>query len=81
MADREELLQAWSFPHMQHHGITLVARADAAACVERIFAEGCSFYGYDSFTLFRDGKIQPHMEKSPSWEKGAAPCSQLCSLS
>lgn len=73
MAHRRELLQAWNFPHSQRHGVTLVARADAVPCVRRIIADGCRFYGYDSFTVFADGKIQPHLEWSPSWAVGATP--------
>ncbi|WP_339509876.1 hypothetical protein [Pseudomonas sp. RL_15y_Pfl2_60] len=73
MANRRKLLETWSFPHVQRYGVTLVARSDAAACVERIFAEDCRFYGYDSFTVLPDGKIQPHMEWSPSWSQGATP--------
>lgn len=73
MADRRELLEAWRFPHTQSHGVTLVARADAIPCVQRIFASGCRFYGYDSFAVFPDGTIQPHMEWSPSWDGGSAP--------
>jgi hypothetical protein len=66
-------LERWSFPHVQRHGVTLVTRSEAVACVERIFAESCRFYGYDSFTVFPDGKIQPHMEWSPSWNQGGTP--------
>ena len=73
MADRRELLEAWGFPHVQRHGVTLVARADAISCIERIYASGARFYGYDSFTVFSDGKIQPHMELSPSWDAGSSP--------
>lgn len=72
MADHCELLETWGFPHIQKHGLTLVARADAIPCVRRIFASGCRFYGYDSFTAFPDGKIQPHMEWSPGWDEGSA---------
>ena len=73
MADRRELLEAWSFPHVQRYGVTLVARRDAVACVERIAEERCLFYGYDAFTLFPDNTIQPHMEWSPSWNEGITP--------
>lgn len=69
MTHRRELLQEWKFPHVQRHGVTLVARADAISCVQRIAAEGCRFYGYDSFTVFPDDKIQPHIEWSPSWDE------------
>jgi hypothetical protein len=66
MAAREEILKRWNFPHQQDHGVTLVARADAPACVQRIVASGCRFYGYDSFIV--DGHtIQPVMEFSPDW--------------
>ena len=73
MANRRELLEAWSFPHTQRHGVTLVSRSDAAACVRRIIGEGCRFYGYDSFTIFADNTIQPHMGCSPSWSNGTHP--------
>ena len=73
MADRRELLKTWELPHTQRHGVTLVARSEAVSCVRRIFAERCRFYGYDSFTVFSDGKIQPHMEWSPSWELLSVP--------
>lgn len=73
MAHRRELLETWEFPHTQRHGVTLVARADAIQCIQRIFASGCRVYGYDSFTVFPDGQIQPHMEWSPSWDGDSAP--------
>ena len=73
MSDRSKLLKKWNFPHVQRHGVTLVARADAIPCVQRILANGCRFYGYDSFTISPDGKIQPHMELSPSWAADSAP--------
>ena len=71
MADRQQILQRWNFPHQQDHGVTLVARADAPACVERIIASGCRFYGY---AFIVDGHtIQPVMEFSPDWSKGPVP--------
>lgn len=73
MAKRREILERWKFPFVQHGGITLVAREDARKCVERIFSESCRFYGYDAFTLFPDDKIQPHLDWSASWPRGAAP--------
>jgi len=73
MAKRRELLETWEFPHHQQHGVTLVAREDAVACVRRIYAERCRFYGYDAFTVFPDGSIQPHMEWSPSWDQQSMP--------
>ncbi|GEM_PF-1565457 len=73
MANRRELLEAWGVPHTQRHGVSLVARADAIPCVQRIYTLGARFYGYDSFTVFPDGKIQPHMELCASWDGGSAP--------
>jgi len=72
MADREEILKRWQFPHRQHYGVTLVARQDAAACVERIVRGGFRFYGYDSFIVC-DQSIQPVMEFSPDWSNGPLP--------
>ncbi len=73
MSDRQDLLEQWQFPYTQHHGVTLVSRLDAADCLERIYQESCDFFGYDSFTLFADNKIQPHLEWSPSWSAGKRP--------
>jgi hypothetical protein len=72
MAGREEILKRWNFPHRQDHGVTLVARQNAAACVERIVRSGCRFYGYDSF-IVRGESIQPVMEFSPDWSNGPVP--------
>jgi hypothetical protein len=72
MAGREEILKRWNFPHRQDHGVTLVARQDAPACVERIVRSGCRFYGYDSF-IVRGESIQPVMEFSPDWSNRPVP--------
>lgn len=72
MAGRHEILERWNFPHRQDHGVTLVARKDAPACVERIVRSGCRFYGYDSFVM-RGKSIQPVMEFSPDWSNGPVP--------
>jgi len=76
MAKRREILERWKFPYLQHHGVTLVARKDAPACVARIFADSCRFYGYEAFTLLPDNKIQPHLDWSPSWPRGTTPSQQ-----
>src|SRR5688572_25824139 len=75
--DREELLKRWGFPHKQRHGVTLVSRKDAAACVTRIYKESCRFHGYDAFTIHPDNKIEPHLEWSPSWERGETPTREV----
>jgi len=72
MAGREEILKRWSFPHRDDHGVTLVARGDAPACVARIVRSGCRFYGYDSF-IVRGKTIQPVMEFSPDWSRTPVP--------
>ncbi len=69
MVDGPELLKIWHFPITLRHGLTLVARQDAIACVQRIVSGQCRFYGYDAFTVFTDNNIQPHMEFSCSWEQ------------
>jgi|SRR5215831_11732891 len=76
MATRRAILERWKFPFVQHGGVTLVARDHARNCIERIFAEPCRFYGYDAFTVFPDNKIQPHLDWSASWPRGAAPTFQ-----
>jgi hypothetical protein len=73
MANRRELLDSWEVPHEQRYGLTLVARKDAAACVRRIIAESCRFYGYDAFTLSPEHKVQPHLDWSASWPAGGIP--------
>ena len=46
--------------------------AEITACVQRIVASGCRFYGYDSFIV--DGHtIQPVMEFSPDWSEQPPP--------
>jgi hypothetical protein len=72
MAKREDILHRWDFPHWQRHGVTLVARENALACVERILETGCRFYGYDSFIVSQD-TIQPVMDFSPDWSRGPVP--------
>jgi len=72
MAHRRELLEAWGFPYLQRGGVTLVARADAQACIERIYRENCRFYGYDAFSIAPDW-IQPHLRWSNSWKEDEAP--------
>jgi len=72
MAKRSEILHRWNFPHWQRHGVTLVARENARACIERILETGCSFYGYDSFIVSGD-TIQPVMDFSPDWSRGPVP--------
>jgi hypothetical protein len=62
-----ELLAAWNFPHIEQYGVTLVARADAEKCLMLILERKCRLHGYDGFTLFDDGRIQPHTEWSASW--------------
>src|SRR5262245_59216748 len=71
--NRRELLERWAFPHFQRHGVTLVARSDAIACVERIYAESCRFLGYDAFALFPGNGLQPHGALSANWSNSAAP--------
>lgn len=74
--DRREILERWAFPYIQHYGVTLVARGDARACIARIYAESCRFFGYDAFALRPDNTIQPHGEWSPDWSKGGPPALQ-----
>ena len=73
MIDRREILEQWKFPFTQHYGVTLVSRQNAADCLTKIYQESCDFFGYDSFTLSTDNRIQPHLEWSPSWSNGERP--------
>ena len=72
MAKRDEILHRWGFPHWQRHGVTLVAREDAPACVAQIVKTHCRFYGYDSFIVSGD-TIQPLMDFSPDWSRSPVP--------
>jgi hypothetical protein len=65
--NHRQLLSKWNFPHLVHHGVTLVARTDAEKCLTLILEKQCRLYGYDGFTLYDDGRIQPHTEWSASW--------------
>jgi len=72
MAHRDEILKRWGFPHWQRYGVTLVAREHARECIERILANECRFYGYDSF-IVTDTTIQPVLDFSPDWSRGPVP--------
>lgn len=72
MNARDKLSQ-WEIPFVAAGGVTLVARRHSAACVGRILQEGCSLFGYEGFTLFADGKYQPHLEWSASWSPVTVP--------
>lgn len=65
--NHRQLLSKWNFPHVVHGGLTLVARTDAEKCLTLIVEKKCCLHGYDGFTLFDDGRVQPHMEWSASW--------------
>jgi hypothetical protein len=73
MKNRRELIVEWDFPHVQRFGVTLVARKNWDACVQKIFADGCQFYGYDAFRVFDDGSIQPNGEWDRTWKENTAP--------
>jgi len=51
---------------MQRGGVTLLARHDAAKCLQRNSDEGCLFFGNDSF-IVSGSNIQPVGELSPDW--------------
>lgn len=53
---------------MCHGGIALVARVDAKKCLQMIIEQRWRFHGYDGFTVFTNGEIQPHLEWSASWK-------------
>ena len=72
MSDWHELLQESGFPHVRRHGVTLVARGDAPACIELIYSSAWRFLGYDAFTVAADS-IQPHLEWSDDWSRTNAP--------
>jgi hypothetical protein len=72
MSNRDQLSR-WGIPFVALGGVTLVAREHGAACVGRIHQEGCSLVGYEGFTLFADGKYQPHLEWSASWSVATRP--------
>ena len=71
--NQKQLLCRWAFPHVDHGGISLVARLDAEKCLRKILEQKCRLHGYEGFTLHDDGKIQPHMEWSASWSWGHLP--------
>ena len=80
MSDWRELLEEWGFPHERRGGVTLVARADAPACIGLIYANRCRFFGYDSFTV-TPTTIQPHLTWSPSWNDAPHQIDLLAELS
>jgi hypothetical protein len=72
MAKSVEMLKQWKFPYRERHGLALIARADAAACVRKIVDSGCRFYGYDSF-IISDNTIQPVSDLSADWSEATPP--------
>ena len=74
MSDWRKIFEHWNFPFIQRGGVTLVARSDAPACIDLIYANHYLFFGYDAFTV-TDNSIQPHLTWSPSWKDFEAPTS------
>ena len=78
MKKTREILDKWEVPYIKHHGVTLVARNDVSECINKIYKNKCSFNGYEGFTLFTNGSIQPHLEWSASWSKSTLPsCNEV----
>jgi hypothetical protein len=65
--NQRQLLQQWNFPHLVHGGVTLIARENAEQCLRTVIEQRCHLHGYDGFTLYSDGRIQPHAESNASW--------------
>jgi len=72
MAKYSEILKRWNFPYIQVGGVYLIARQDAVSCIERIYAGPFRFYGWDAFTLSKEGP-QPYLEWSASYEASRRP--------
>jgi hypothetical protein len=66
--NQRELLQSWNFPHQIHGGVTLVSREYAKKCLRTVIEKKCRLHGYEGFTHHDDGRLQPHMEWSASWQ-------------
>jgi hypothetical protein len=73
MVSARELLTTWGIPFIPHYGVTLVERSHAHECVRKILQEGCRLKGYEGFTLFGNGQVQPHQEWSASWSESSRP--------
>lgn len=73
MKSTHEALTHWGIPFVQRGGVTLVAREHADKCAAHIIQEGLYLKGYEGFTLFPDGRVQPHMEWSASWSMATVP--------
>jgi len=62
----KELFDSWKIPAIDRGGLALVPREFCIICLRKILAEK-RLLGFDAFTLFADGKIQPHMEFSSNY--------------
>lgn len=54
-------------------GLTLIARADCRNLVEQVIGGEYVFKGFEAFTLFADGSVQPHLEWSCDWPTDIEP--------
>lgn len=73
MKSTRDTLMYWGIPFVPRGGVTLVSREHASGFAARIIEGGLYLRGYEGFTLFPDGRVQPHMEWSASWSKVTVP--------
>jgi hypothetical protein len=66
---RAQTLRAWGIPFITIGSGELVPREHATRLIESVYLHGYIFYGYEAFTVFPDGKGQPHLEFSASFSK------------
>ncbi|WP_444918305.1 hypothetical protein [Microbulbifer sp. JMSA003] len=71
--DREEVYKSWGLPSIKIGSGDLIAREHAAKALELIYENQYYFLGYDAFTVFPNGKRQPHMEFGASFRKERQP--------
>ena len=54
-------------------GVTLVAKSDCKAVVEKLLSGQFEFQGFEAFTIFSDDSVQPHLQWSCDWPKDSIP--------
>ncbi|KZZ63173.1 MAG: hypothetical protein MK096_04010 [Oleiphilaceae bacterium] len=71
--NRAEVYSKWGLPSIQIGSGVLIAKEYVTDALEMIYENGYYFLGYDAFTVHPDGKRQPHVGFSASFNKGSLP--------
>ncbi|MEM7431723.1 MAG: hypothetical protein AAF351_07250 [Pseudomonadota bacterium] len=65
--------EALGISAVQSGALTLVAKGDCQALVAAVLAGEFDFKGFEAFTLFDNGSVQPHLRYSCDWPEAIEP--------